>query len=475
MDDFFSIQAERFDGDKSFLATLRALLYERSEGESVRLVIKSVNVTGIRSHTFYDYSERFKLVYNSDFFARNTLALRYLVSSVEDNRAALEMFDDPEHGFVHCNPSFRELDDLRVFAHKRAKLDARFYIDEERRQTLIVTDCLDFAGFHFLQSLIPRLFPWFFKDAPVDELEFSLLDSLTQRTSTEYERILAQLAECIDLRGFEIRSLIGDFERAGRREEIEQTKRKIDEIRETIRNIEVQYRDILTQLENRNLILCGQEAALENMGEGSELIDYFICNRSLIPTGTSGRRMMFMVKTFLESFDPDQYDTFIRNEGSHLYTGYNVPENFKDIKTRRRLLDAIFSDEPVLKVKMCSNYTIDLTGFCTCEAYYDYRGTLNDYIPNPHIHKFACLGNHAQYIDNRIQAGDLVGAVEQCVSSAKSLNLSEPPTVRFFLHMLFETNKKVLRLPDGRDVTPTEALLYLDALDAQKEDAQNNA
>lgn len=468
--EFFQIQGDHFNDDRSFLATLRALLHRRApQGAAVLLSVRSFNSFGYNGHTFTNPAGVFTRISPVPYGA-NVLSIRYLTGSPDDNAAVLNIYDNAEFGFTKTFPNFHEAKDLQVFVQNRGKLNARFYINEQDKETLIVCEGLTLCNFHLLQSLTPRLFPWFFSDIPLDEVEGSLLDALTFRNATEYERILSLLTDRIDFREHMIKNVIGDFDKIGRREEMQRTKGQIEDYRHEIENLNRRYQEYLTILDDLNIRLIGQEMALEAASDGSELIDYFVCNRNLMPVRVQGRKMEFTVKTFFEIFDPEQYNTYIRKTNSFLYTGYEYLPQFKDIAVRRKMLDAIFSDEPILKVKMCANYIIDLRGEASAYRYYEYGDEFIDHIPNPHIQHFACLGNYRSYINRMIRDGNLVGAIEQCMASAKSLNFAEAHTVRYFLNDVFNSTHRIIRLPDGRDVTPVEALEYLNSLDAKKED-----
>lgn len=462
--DFFKIQGDAFNDDRSFLATLRGLLYRRSRDAAVSLSLRSADVRGFKGYT--DAADIFRRITPTPLGANN-LVIRYLVGTADDYVHVFRMYDS---GFCAANPGFHEAQDLRLFVLKRGKLEARFYINEGAQETLVLCSGLTLANFHLLQSITPRLLPWFFTEIPLDEIEAALLDSLTFRSAAEYERLIALLAQKIDFRDYAIKKIIGDFDQIGRREEMQRTQGEIDQCRNELQSMQRRYRQYLDKLDELNIRLSGQEIALASASEGSELADYFSCNRNLMPTLARNRTLEFTVKTFFESFDPEQYDTYIRKETSHLYQGYNYPMQFNAPEVRRKMLDAIFADNPVLKVKMCSNYIIDLRGHCSAHQYYDYGDDFIDYVPNPHIQNFACLGNYRPYINRAIQDGNLIAAIEQCIASAKSLNLAEAPTVRHFLNGIFNSRHKIMRLPDGRDATPLEALDYLNSLDAAKEE-----
>ena len=56
---------------------------------------------------------------------------------------------------------------------------------------------------------------------------------------------------------------------------------------------------------------------------------------------------------------------------------------------------------------------------------YDYNESCDTYIPNPHIDRYSCLGNYERTMNERLMENDAIGAIEQCISSCKSLNFSD--------------------------------------------------
>lgn len=437
----------------------------------MRLSIANYGCTGYSGFDDVNYDNVFSAVVGRNINdISDSLIIRNLSGSVEDCNAVLKIFDDAENGFIKRNLNFHEAKDLAAFVMNRSRCNARFYINEHDRTTLILFDGLTVPTYHLIQSLTPRLFPWFFTELPLDEVEMSLLDSLTRTTAADYEYILVQLADRFDFREFVIKQIVGNFEKSGRIEEIENTKHEIENYRSSIRDLERRYQDYIQRIDNLNMTLNGQEMALQSASDCSELVDYFVCNRNLDPTYVDGRRLSFTVKTFLEVFDPEQYRTYIGKTNSFLYTGYEYPNQFESIAVRRKFMDAIFSDDPVLRVKVCANYRIDLRGIADAVQWYEYGAEFNDYVPNPHIQHYACLGNYRSYIQRMLQEGNVIGAIEQCIASAKSLNFAEAHTVRYFLTDVFNSKTNIIRLPDGSDVTPIEALEYINGMDAKKEE-----
>ena len=102
-----------------------------------------------------------------------------------------------------------------------------------------------------------------------------------------------------------------------------------------------------------------------------------------------------------------------------------------------------------------------MNGNVSSTTHYSYSSKYKDYLRNPHLHYFNCFGDHKRYILDRVCAGDIVGAIMQCIESAKSINILEEPTFGRLVNDLFNSQSKVILLPDGSSVTPVEALEWL--------------
>ena len=226
------------------------------------------------------------------------------------------------------------------------------------------------------------------------------------------------------------------------------------------------YQTLIGQRDDLNVRHAGLQAIINGATENSELMDYVICNRNLIPISTSGMSFSFVVKCYLDSFDPDMYETMARNPQSHLFQGYSAPAQFRSVEDKRLFLGAIFNEDPKLKVKICAYYQLDARGNSTSYSGYVYPDECRDRMPNPHLQYHNCLGNHQRYINDHILRGDMVRAVEQCVASAKSLNIGEGITARRFFGELMSSRNKVIELPDGTEVNAVDALAWLKAQNA---------
>ena len=123
-------------------------------------------------------------------------------------------------------------------------------------------------------------------------------------------------------------------------------------------------------------------------------------------------------------------------------------------------MDAIFSDDPKFRIRICAEYDLSLTNDVQVHRNVQFpKEILDRYIPNPHLQYHACLGNHVPAIRAALRENDMIKAIEQCISSAQSVNLAERgATFDPFMTNVFKNNNKILIDSDGNEYTPREAL-----------------
>lgn len=457
---FPNIIGDCYSNDTSFVATLRALVAPRmSKDDAVYLRVRTLSP---RESYLRDYNDTDKINYlSNNSIDNNTILVCGFNSASESNRStALAVVDE---SFTIVYPKFVELKDCSAFVAKQANM--RFYINEEDRSVVVFVDNLSLRLYHYVQSLISRLLPWYFKDKPLEDQERELVKSLIQKTATGYERMIEDFASIYDFRGKKIEKMLGGFETAAKHQHLNNVDRDLSNLENSIdRNVN-QYRDFIRQREAKMLERAGLMAQINSGCKESEISDYFVCNKHLDPVRVNSTRLEFIVKCYLENFDVEMYERISSNFDGYMYYDYDVTnEAFEDVKVRKKFMDAIFSDEPVLRIKTCAHYVIDLTGWVEAPSDYQYPVEYNDMLPNMHIHRHSCLGNQRPLIEEALRSGDNIGAIEQCVCSAKSINVGEGATFSYVLEALFASGaKKIIELPDGTSCSPTEALRWLEA------------
>lgn len=455
---FSNVDGPAYNGDGSFVATLRALLLPRVGDDRVSFRTSS---SDYRPSTIRDNG--LKAVVDSAFpdFEPNRLIVHWAKAPDPEYRKALfDELDSDEKGFVKTYPNFHEMTNIRDFVSN--VMNARFYTNETDRITVIVVESMTTRKWHYIQSFTPRYFKWYFENAPLTPEETHLLASLTKKSSDDYERIIEVFAGKYDLRSYLIKNVLGDLEMRARRRQLDETNRELDRIRQEIEDLESRYRDWIIRLDDTNIRRAGLIDILNGADGDSELVEYFETNKNLDPIRSEGSEFEFIVKTYMDSWDPDLFETLSKKAHSSLYEGYTVGRDiFRSVENRKKFINAIFSEDPLIRMKFCGYYRLDIRGHARSCRGYTYPRTYNDRLPNPHLQKFACLGTHESIINSCLRKGDVVGAVEQCITSCKSMNLTEPQTYQWHFEKLFSTDNKVIELPDHTSVSPVEAMNWL--------------
>ena len=79
------------------------------------------------------------------------------------------------------------------------------------------------------------------------------------------------------------------------------------------------------------------------------------------------------------------------------------------------------------------------------------------------------MGNYSRTINDALAKRDYITALEQCVASAKSLNLHDSAVMDNFMANFTRnsgTSCKAIELPDGRVVHPKDAIKWLEEQEA---------
>ena len=452
-----------YQGDVSFLATMRILLADRvPEGEAV--------ILGYSSTSMADFADSFTAADIIEYMglhrkpSSNTIRVYSLGSygKKENERGIMKLVHD---GFVAKHPEFEELKDVSAFVSKQ--MNALFFINKETKSSIAIVVDVTPARWHFLQVFISRLMPWYFADIerPLTEAERAFVFTLAEGNYQKYMDCIEEYAKLYDFRSGEIKKAFSGFGKNVRKRQIDETTSRIDRLEREIANMTASINSYLNDRADAIVRLRGLNAMASDASElESELIDYFMANKTLNNIEVTDRGdIRFIVATYIEYFDADMYDVFSKKDSSLLYNGYDTPAVFEPIEKKKLFFDAVFGENPLLKIKVCAYYSMNVNGYVTSQDHYTYGDEYANYIPNPHLQNFNCLGDHKRYIEECLRNNDIIGAVEQCVSSARSINLGEDPTMNRFFKDIFKSSKRIIELPDGTSCTPKEALKWLES------------
>ena len=443
-----NLHADDYQQDRSFLATARALLPERiPEGES--FIIR-------RNEVFTEDMER-KVAY-----AQSTehpfLVISDVVMPRDDVRSYFSLLEEGKILPAEYHP----LSDVAEFLHQKG-VNAKIFIDEGQRRTIVFVEGLSLPRWHLLQSLLPRLAPWYFQEKPLTKEELDLLLSLTKRTKEAYLLAVEALTKKYDIRGLRIRSGLAGFEHRFEEEELQEVLSEIRHADETLRRISDQYSRACRDREAYLTKKVGLEEKIrrskENGGD-SELMDYFLRSKSLYLQSVHGTEITFLVDTVLDDYDPDVFEVTADNPHSYFYQRLSGEMTKKRME---KLLRAVFQ-EGRIKIHTCAAFRIDSKTVCvTALQSYGYPTEFSGSMPNPHLDGFGCLGNHQMEIQEALRRHDYVMAVGSCVASARNLNFTDSVVGDEFIGALCRNTETLcMELPDGTRATPLDAVLWLE-------------
>lgn len=446
--------------DITFLATLRALLDTRmSEDDVVELYF-----------TTSSYSQR-DLVNASERSAINA------VGCIRDNTVSVHSFcngtpdintawmDFVEKNFERLRPGWHRLEKVTMFFRKAFKVLC--YINPETRNVSIFVDNLDTTHMHYLQCGIFSFMPWYFnQEAGVSELEMDLIKSLRNKTPDKYQECIAKIAERYDFKTARIRQLLAGFETRYERVQLDDIRYRLQSTINSINEMNDRISSYLRQQRDYEVELLGYETKIaQSQGEDSEIMEYFLCNKHLNLESVDDTRMKFVVTDYVSYFDEEIIRRVLDNPTSFIYrTDGRDHGNIISHDDMKLLMEAIFIDE-TLKMRFCAAYQFELGGNVQALSNYNYPAECREYMPNPHIDRYRCMGNYGKIINERLRDHDYIGAIEQCIASCKSLNFGDSPVMSDFMNRMYGLGGygavKCIELPDGKIVTPKDAIKYL--------------
>lgn len=445
---------ERTFLDKSFVATLRALLGTRVLTSETF----SVNVSRESSYPEADSDDQSILNYfkfetkdNEDIF--NSINLVFLSGKNEEREHTINLVGT---SLLELMPTWQKVN--RVTEFFKQYFSVHCFINIEKRVSVIIADDKDSIRLHhYLQSAIPPALPWFFEDSPVTEDELKLIRSLRESKSTDYLEALDILAKQFDFRSGYVEKIlkgaIDNYDSILIDSVKNQSRSKMDAIDTLNRNI----RDLLLEKAELDIKVLGLQAKSAESNLSNELVEYFLCNNNLHITNANEGSIEFVVTGSMAYFDEELAERVLTNERSSIFGAIDT--------SIRALLSAIFT-KGILKLRVCAAYKLNLTTGVTGFRNFPFSKELKDFIPNTHIDEYACLGNYSAVMNQLTLNGDFVNVIEQCVASCQSINWGDQTVMDRFVEVLYNFSKgdrKIIELPDRKIATINEAIEWLES------------
>ena len=450
---FAHISGHSFNNDVTFLSTLRALLAQRTT-DRVCLHFDTARFT-LRDVEGSSFSRAFGWV--SGYAAQeNSVNVLSVVGSAEYTEKAFEILLS---GLEREYPGYRRLEKINTYYRKNFTVEC--FVNPEQKTTMLFVDNMDVRKMHYLQATVLAYLPWYSnKEAGCSEDEISLMKSMMLKTKDQYLACLDKLAEQYDFRTINIKTKLKGFETKVERQQLESSQTEIANIDRELERINERYATYLRQRDDLLIRILGIRQKIAEGSEESEIMDYFLCNKTLVLDCVSDDQMQFVVKDYLEYFDREAAESVIENHNSLIYEYCDQTMDFDDVDM---LLHQIFvAEEPVLRIRMCAAYRFSLRGNVRGIGDFNYPPECSGYLPNPHIDRYQCLGNYGRVINECLSNRDYIMAIEQCVASCRSLNWVDSPVMEEFAKkFLGRRGVKCVELPDGSVVTAKGAIEWL--------------
>ena len=459
---FKNVTGDYYGSDCSFVSTLRALVAPRlPQGEEISVSFgqSTFSAAVLEEATA---SRAISMICSNMYCTSNHVYVHDIHSgsqaSIDANFALLEK------EFARVYQGFHRLEKVTDFYRKSFKVLC--FINPESKCAALFCDNLDLRKLHYLQCAILAILPWYFNpDDGVSDDEMALIQSLRKTTPDDYIACIEKIAEKYDFESGRIKQLLQGFETRYEKAEIERVRNEISRVDSYIEDLGRKYAEYNKQRDDYCLRLLGLETRVaQSSDEDSEIMKYFLCNKHLYLEDVTNTTIRFSAMDYLTYFDEEAARKYIDNEHSYLYFYCDSRRVSKE--QMRRLLNAIFIDE-TLKIKFCAAYQFDLNGRVSALTDHDFSqyGVFGEYMPNPHIDRYRCMGNYESRINKLLSDRNYISALEQCIASAKSLNMHDSTVMQEFVRQLCgsgDKNVKCIELPDGTVVRPNDAIKWLE-------------
>lgn len=445
-DEFYKdkIIGEEYYGDVSFLSTMRAVLADRIGENKISLFFKRV------TKDFDDWEIE---------FPENSLVVYSVAGNNTDDLN--EAFDRLSGWFSDCPGMEGQEKITRFFKPSFRSLN---YIDRVNKTSVLFVENLSFRSMHYIQRVLLAILPWYFdKEVGMTDDEKDLFDSLTKKEPEDYLDICERMAKKHDFRSTYLKSVLGDFSKNALVNERDSIKIRIENCRSNIRAYYDEIQKSLVTINDLGVKVLGLDEAIRRGSADTEILDYFISNKSLSLLSAEGKLIRFCVSSYLTYFDEDMAEQFIDNVNSCVYSNCHLGEiSYGDIK---KVAEAVFIDR-LIKIRFYASYELNVEGGVRSLGNEGIDGVTATYMVNPHIGHHDCLGSYITSIIIALEQGDLLTAIEQCSASAKSLNFADGVVINEFFDDLYNKGQKCIELPDGKVVDFQGAVAFLNGTES---------
>ena len=450
--DYFrdKISGQQYMGDDTLVSSLRALFHARiPEGEYIRAEVRIKRFSKSSDSSISD-----QVNMSIDYDVLNNTPQSLIVYGISGDGSA-EAMEDIHNKMRSVYKTVGEVRDMpELTAVFKSAMNTFCFVNAETKCTVVFVESLSSRRYHYLQAALFKMLPWYYKkEEGFTELEKKLIYSFREDNPSAYLEAIEQIAAQIDFETGRLKSLLAGFEKKIYEKQLRSAKRDLDEWQSTYSRLEEQWRTLMSRKTELEIRRAGIEASMESTEDA--ILEYFLGNRRFYLYDTGDNYIRFETKGYIIYQDEEILKTYLRNPNSivYRYTGANSRNGITK-EQMKKLLTAVFIDGDI-KLRVCASYLLSLSDrTVSANGHWDYA--CKDYMQNPHIHLYSCMGNYVPAINSALKEYNLIAAFEQCYASSQSLNWADSTVIDKFMRALCghpvgepDLITKAFELPDG--------------------------
>lgn len=364
-----------------------------------------------------------RILYGSRTSADEPIRISYAMPAEGRNTVQIRFCDDVN---AYSPPDgWKPLNVAGILA--RYKIQAKAYISRELQSSVIVASWG--ADARYLLSLLPRLTPWAFHDAPPTEWEKKFVYSLLATSDADFLSMVDEYARRENLsakiEGAQLTAFLDGLLDAKTRDlEVESEQIRLDMVRyeEAIRELLTRQTDVFNRL-------LGIRAGHNNEAI-QEFKAVFMGNPNCHVIQADKSTLVFGVVGFITNFNETTYQIISRELHSTLYDSWGALTNSREVL--KCVYDELFLGD---RYRINTYGAVELNLECGTAAL-SRRRIVGDWIrnaiPNPHMVHYHCPGGFGALYNHAMQAGDYAEVLEIAFSEVQNVNWADSVVVRKF-------------------------------------------
>jgi hypothetical protein len=449
---FPNVQTFLSQPDYSFLATLRAMLPQRMEPtDTIRV---GLDHHGLGSD-FFEKASKKKVIQT---LLHQIVSIKNCIALISLDSTGVRAMDIVRTKVTEVYPSFKFLDSVSYYISQKDRRPRIALISETDRVAVVIGESISLSDWHYVQSVIPMLLPWYFT-TPLAADDSAILHALTQSSSRDYVTVMERISLDMDLRAIKVRKMLAGLEREFLQTRIEEMMRRIKSLDDEIELANLSMAKKISDKYEAQITLCG----LSNMDEpkDSELAEFFAKNKSLHIVKAGNGMIEYIVTGYLTEYDMKILNNDLRNRKSYFYRHH--PNAKLSAEDSVKLIRAIFSPNPLCKLRVFAAFDLRLGGSLSHKRNYIFPDWFNTFIAHPHIDTMGCLGGNLQHINSAMVNQDYITAISQTMAAVRNINFADGAVVPKFIEALRIRDPLCIEMRDGSYVRPSDAVRLLDS------------